>query len=289
MRKKRGDRKDGAWVRDIDGVHAMFPYLMPNRCEAEAYLQEEVDVTALLAYLAEKNAALDYKITPFHAFVTAMAKTIILRPHLNRFIAGRRYYQRNEITLSFIVKRAFKDGSEEILFTMKAENGMTLQDISQNILGRTGEIRKEGGGNDMKEFLDAMQKLPRFLLSFITSILRWLDFYGLVPSSICEGDTNYSTVLLSNLGSIKGSAAYHHLNNYGTNSLVVTIGTIHKAQVLDADGKAELRDVVTLGVTADERIADGFYYAKSIMLFKHIINNPSLLERPLEENVDFEY
>ncbi len=64
-------------------------------------------------------------------------------------------------------------------------------------------------------------------------------------------------------GSIKCNAAYHHLNNYGTNSLVVTIGKIHKEQVTDENGNVRIRDVVALGATADERIADGFYFASS--------------------------
>ena len=41
-----------------------------------------------------------------------------------------------------------------------------------------------------------------------------------------------------------------------------------------------MKDSVELGLTVDERIADGYYYAKSIRLLKKLLDNPELLERP---------
>jgi len=46
--------------------------------------------------------------------------------------------------------------------------------------------------------------------------------------------------------------------------------------------------VVDFGITLDERIADGFYFARSVKLLKHIIENPALLEEPLIEGVEYE-
>lgn len=48
-----------------------------------------------------------------------------------------------------------------------------------------------------------------------------------------------------------------------------------------------MRDSVELGLTIDERIADGYYYSKSIRLLKKLLENPQLLELPLEEEVDY--
>ena len=91
-------------------------------------------------------------------------------------------------------------------------------------------------------------------------IFRKLDYYGLVPKSISDTDPNYSTVLLSNLGSIKTNCCYHHLNNYGTNSVVSTIGVIKEKNVLDKQGKVKTRKYVDISFTLDERIADGIYF-----------------------------
>ena len=35
--------------------------------------------------------------------------------------------------------------------------------------------------------------------------------------------------------------------------------------------------------TIDERISDGFYYARSLKLIKQLIENPKLMEGPLSE------
>ena len=122
----------------------------------------------------------------------------------------------------------------------------------------------------------------------VAKLVRILDFFGKMPEAITSGDTNYASVLLSNIGSIKCEAPYHHLNNYGTNSIMITIGEIKKEQVPDKDGILVIRDVVDFGITLDERIADGFYFARSVRLLKYIIENPVLLEEPLREVVEYE-
>ena len=70
---------------------------------------------------------------------------------------------------------------------------------------------------------------------------------------------------------------------------MVTIGTLHKEEIVMPDGHKEIRDVVDIGATLDERIADGFYFARSLKLIKHICEKPELLERPLGESSGFRY
>ena len=120
-------------------------------------------------------------------------------------------------------------------------------------------------------------------------IVRWLDFWGKNPKVLTEGDSNCASVLLSNLGSIHCPSVYHHLNNYGTTSVLLTIGTIRKEPVLQADGSTEIRDIVDIGATLDERIADGFYFARSLKLIQHICANPEILDWPLMEDSKYEF
>ena len=56
----------------------------------------------------------------------------------------------------------------------------------------------------------------------------------------------------------------------------------------DAEGRVEMRDSLKLGITLDERIADGYYYAKSIQLFKYLMQHPQLLEQPANMEVDYD-
>ena len=266
-------------------------YLWPKRTDCEVYLNDTIDATELLAYLDRRNAEHpEYKTTVFHAAVTGMARMVKERPLMNRFIQGYRLYERDEITISFVVKRRFADGAEESLMVLKPTDDDTLDSISQKIVGNVRETRKsEHATGGIDEVLDKFAALPRFVLIPVVRIIRWLDFWGINPKALTEGDPNYTTIMTSNLGSIKCPSVYHHLSNYGTLSVVITIGTLHKEELLMPDGTKEIRDVVDIGATLDERIGDGFYFARSLKLIKHIFAHPELLERPIGEPSGFEY
>lgn len=290
QRRKWGDRKDGRRVRNTPGLQTVMAHLMPNRTDNEVYLHDVIDATELVRYLEKKNENLDYKITLFHCAITGLARMVRERPLMNRFIQGHRIYERNEISLSFVCKRRFSDSGEESLMVLIPKDTDTVNEISRKIVGDVEETRKsEHSTGGVDALLDSFAKIPRPLLMLIIRIIRWLDFWGLNPDFLTEGDPNYTTILCSNLGSIKCPAVYHHLNNYGTNSIMITIGTLHKEELLMPDGHKEIRDVVDVGATLDERIADGFYFARSLKLIKHIFANPELLEKPLSESSGFEY
>ena len=102
-KKRRGDRRDAYWVRDLDGLHTIMPHLMDKRTDAEVYVNMPFDVTETLRYIEGKNQhEEEYRATLFHCILMAVAKTVYFRPDLNRYISGRRYYQRYDITLGFV-------------------------------------------------------------------------------------------------------------------------------------------------------------------------------------------
>ena len=289
-KKKWGDRRDAVWIKDIPSLNTLLANLFPTRTDSEVFAHQEIDVTELLKFIDSKNGPdAAYKTTMFHCFVTMVARVLIERPYLNRFIQGRRFYQRNDITISFVAKRKFADHSEESLMQYKVQGQHTVDDVSRLIVGDVKEMREASGSLGLNQTIDKLAKLPRFLLMFIMRMLRWMDFWDLVPKDLMKGDSNFSSVLLSNLGSIKCPSVYHHLNNYGSNSIIITIGTIHKAPVLQSDGTTKIRDVMDIGATLDERIADGFYFARSLKLIQHICSHPELLDRPLEESSNYEF
>ena len=287
-KKRFGDRRDAKWVRDIDGLHSIMAHLMKNRTDAEVYMNSKIDVTDALKYIADKNGENpEYKATIFHCFVMAIAKTVKMRPLLNRYISGRRFYDRHEISLGFTIKKRFEDHSEETLMITTAKDDWTLTDVTKKIVGKVHKARanKEYG---LDSALNFFAKFPRPLMMFVMWIFRCLDFYGIMPKALTEGDPNYASIFLTNLGSIKCPCVYHHLNNYGTNSIMVAIGTIHKEEVIMPDGTRQMRDIVEVGVTLDERIADGFYFARAWKIVQHLMSNPKLLDIPLKEEIEYE-
>lgn len=287
-KRRHGDRRDGKWLRNLDPLHAFVPYLMPNRCDTEAYLTEQIDLSNIIDYINRKNAdGREFKMTIFHVIAAAFVKTVTLRPSMNRFIQGRRLYQRNELSLAFVAKRRFADDEHEALLMMRFDENTTIDTVYERIKAEVTEARS-GKVDNSTEKMDILNHLPRFMLRFVMSILRTLDFYGRVPLSLVKDDPDYSSIFMSNLGSIKLNSSYHHLNNWGTNSLFVVIGEKHKAPYYDDNGNVTMREALNIGITLDERIADGYYYAKTFKLLKHLLAHPELLELPAKEAVDYE-
>ena len=284
-----GDRKDGTWLRDLDPMHAFVPYIYTNRADSEAFIEETIDLTAVDAYLAAKNATNpEFHYTLFQLISTAILKTVVLRPELNRFIAGRRIYQRSFLSLAFVAKKKFADDGKESLLMLYFDEDATLETVREAMDKKINGVRNEGKTDNSTDVMRILCKIPRFLLRIVAGLIRFLDYFGRVPYAMVKEEPNYSSIFLSNLGSIKLNAAYHHLNNFGTNSLFVVIGEKKLRPHFDDQGNMTMRDTVKLGVTLDERIADGYYYAKSIRLVKYLLEHPEVLERPANEEVNYD-
>ena len=135
--------------------------------------------------------------------------------------------------------------------------------------------------------MDMLQKLPLFLKKWIGRGARFLDRRGWMPKSVVATDPYQSSCVIANLGSIKLHSGYHHLTNWGTTSVMCIIGEKKPRPFYDEAGNFEMRDSIDLGLTIDERVADGYYYSKTIRLLRHLLEHPELLETPLSEPVDF--
>jgi hypothetical protein len=213
---------------------------------------------------------------------------VTLRPQMNRFIKGCRLYQRDELSLGFVVKKQFKDSGEEGLAFIKFPEDTTIDSLHERIMKEIFECRRDDAMDNSTKGMEMFTHLPRWLMRIVMWGLHRLDFYGKVPYDLIKADPNYATVFLTNLGSIKLNAGYHHLSNWGTTSVFVIVGEKTRKPVFHEDGTFEMRDVLPIGITLDERIADGYYYAKSIRLLKYLLEHPAELEKPLSEAVPFE-
>ena len=288
-KKKRrlGDRKDGELLRNLDSMHFIMPIIYPNRCDNEAYIAEKIDLTNVNEFLKQKNAEKPvFKYTFFHIVVAALIKTITLRPKMNRFIANKNTYQRNEVSAAFVVKKEFSDNGGEALAFLHAREDSTLTSLHEQLYQQISECRSDHV-DASTDAMDFFNKLPRFLSKFIVWLMTRLDVHGWVPQSLIATDPFYSSGVLSNVGSIKLKSGYHHLTNWGTCSLFCLIGEKSLQPVFDENGNVTMKEMLELGITIDERLADGYYYAKSIRLFKHLLQNPELLEKPMNEPVDY--
>lgn len=287
-KRRFGDRKDGTLIRDLDGMHFITPLIYPNRCDNEAYISERIDLGPVNAFLAQKNAQpSDFPYTLFHVILAALVKTVTLRPKLNRFIANKNFYQRREVSAAFVVKKLFSDDAGEALAVVHATDDSTLTSLHADIFRQISSCRSDKV-DASTDNMNLFNRMPRFLGKFIVWVLTRLDIHGWIPASIIETDPYYCTMVLSNLGSIRLRSGYHHLTNWGTCSLFCIIGEKKMTPVFQPDGTYEMRETLDLGLTIDERLADGYYYSKSIRLLKHLLEHPELLELPAAQTVELE-
>ena len=285
---RRGDRFDGVWLREEPAMNQFMAYLYPNRADNEAYINEELDLRPIEEFLARKNSGRTTdKYTYFHVICSAIVKAFTLRPKMNRFISGNRLYQRKYLSVAFVVKKKFSDRSEEGLAFRKFGPDSTIDKLHESLVEEIHTQRTEGQVDNSTHFMGLLLKLPRFVLRWIMKILFSLDRKGKVPYDLIKADPNYSSVFLTNLGSIDLNCGYHHLSNWGTCSCFVVIGKKHLAPEYHADGSMTVRPVLNVGITLDERIADGYYYSKTMKLVKYLLAHPELLELPAGEEVDY--
>ena len=287
--KRWGDRRDATLLRDADSMHFIMGVVSPNRPDNEAYISERIDLTAINEYLKKKNhEGIDFKYTMFHVILTGLLKTITLRPKLNRFYKNENYYQRHEITAGFTMKKKFDDHAEEGLAFIHGKPEATIDSIHDEIRDQVTGYR--GGKHDSTgDAMDLFNRLPRWLSKTIVHFLMWMDKHGWVPQSLIANDANYASVFITNLGSIKLKCGYHHLSSWGTTSLFVVIGEKKWSPLYDEHGLVKMYESLDIGLTVDERIADGYYYSKSVRLLKYLLEHPEELEKPLSAEIDFVY
>ena len=290
--RKLGDRKDAKKVRNLDGLHNVMIDIKPERCDSDVYMNKEIDVTKLIKYVEKyKKEHPDNKITYFHAFAMAFAKTIYNKPLLNRFVANRTFYDRNDVIIAFVAKIAFEEDSEEVMINIKVNKDDNIFTLRDKIIKRVAKIRNSKKGEkkeNTNNIVDVVGKLPKLIRMIVTGTLKFLDKHGWLPESITKDNLYYSSVILSNLGNFKIGSIYHNIVNFGTSSIIATMGMIHKSKVIDKDGKEKIIDVCDFGVNMDERIADGYYFAKSIKVLEYILDNPELLEDRADARIEID-
>lgn len=290
-KKRWKDRRDGKLIK-VPAMAKVMTYIK-NREESYVYINRKFDVTDLIDYMKKKKKK-NPDLTYFHAFSMAVAKTIYNRPKLNTFIMNHKFYQRNDVILTFVAKVNFEDNAKELMALIKVDPEDNIDDLSNKIKEKIDKFRNKKTQTSTDDSLDALGKLPNWMLKFIVApLFKWLDRHDKLPKSLNNEFLYNSSVILSNLGSIKCGAIHHNLTNFGTNSIILTIGDIHKEQVVMKDGKVAIRDIVEFGINLDERIGDGVYFSKSVNLLDYILTHPETLEDEandiIKEKSDFEY
>ena len=281
-------RFDATYLKDCDSMHFIMPFILPDRCSNQAFFTFQIDLTNLNKFIEKKNAGHpDYKYNMFQCIVTAVLKIITLRSKLSIFIHDKRMYKRNEVSAAFTVKQEFLDDGGEVLCFIHSKPEWTIDDVHNELKRQLLKLKNRNYVDESTGFMDKFNQLPKFISRPLVSLVAWLEKHSLCPKALLETDPYHSSVVLANLGSIGLPDGYHHLTNWGTTSIFVVIGQYGRMPFYEND-KTIFKDGVKLGITVDERIADGYYFSKSFKMLQLFLENPELLDQPLNEKLSDE-
>lgn len=287
-KRKFGDRKNAKRVRGLTGLAQICIDLKPNRSVSDVYINKKMDLTNLVKYV-EKQKKDGANMTYFYAFLAAIGRVVYNRPKMNYFVQNRHIYEHNEIVLSFVAKVSFDDHSEEMMVMLpidKDDNVFTIGEKVQKKLDsfrnkKANKVNKEGANSA----IDTLGKLPNIIRVPIVGLFKWCDKKGLLPLSLCKDNLYYSTMIVSNLGSIKCGAIFHNITDFGNSSSLLTMGEIKDEEII-VDGKKVVRKLCEWGMNFDERIADGYYFAKSAQMLQYVLDHPEMLEEPASKEIE---
>ncbi|MBQ9197887.1 MAG: 2-oxo acid dehydrogenase subunit E2 [Clostridia bacterium] len=278
MKAMFGHRSDGHLVSDIDPIVALTPYIMPMRCDAQVMSDYKIDFEKLARYIVAK-ADEGYKITFMEIVIAAYVRVVSQIPEVNRFVANKRLYARNELAVSFALLQNTSTGKiAENTTKCKFDPSDTIYDVADRISETVERCRKEEADNSTMKV--ARLLLKPILANSVVGLARLLDRYGIMPRYILEASPFHTSLFVTNLASIGLPAVNHHIYNFGTCSQFVSIGSVERTMTTDAKGNAVRKRLLPLGLVCDERIAEGAMYAKMMALWVRLLNDPEQLETP---------
>lgn len=287
MKKRLGDRYDGRRIRHGDPFNVIIPFIMKARSDSQVFFDAEIDVSKVENLIRERRKSGE-NVSFLEYFLTVVVRTIAKYPRMNRFVAGRRVFARDDIRVSMVVKRELSSDNDETTVKFNFAPDSTVDDVALALKEAVSKNKGETADkNNTDKFVGILNKLPRWLLSFVVGMLKFLDFYGIMPKAVHELSPFHTSVFVTNMGSIGAEPIYHHIYDFGTTSIFIALGNKKSQRVINKDGKMVERKVMKLRFAADERIADGYYLSKSLKYFTSLFAHPELLhEKPAEINAD---
>jgi hypothetical protein len=274
-------RPDGTFVKNLHPYRQIMQYVMPTRTESICYLDVPIRAERLEAYLEKARPKLGANVT--HAVVAGAYVALCGIPTLNRFVAGRRLYDRDGVWLSFSMKRQKLNRAAKLaVVKLRMNEGESFVGLVDRINDQIGHERSGKKTYADKEYA-LFNLLPRPALRAAAAFLKWLDYNNLLPGSFIRPDSLFTSMVIANLGSLDMSAGYHHLYEWGNASLFVMVGAIEDRAVIE-NGVPVAARVLPLRVSFDERVEDGLSCAKGTAIFEKVLLDPERYLGCLEED-----
>ena len=274
-------RPDGERVKDARIIEQFAPYLLKSKHEALIFYKQTIPVQVVFEYIKKHNEQVSKKeYTFFSILLAAMVKIAPEFPQLGRFVVGKRLYRRKEITFSFVMKSSKESDAQNHWVKLRFTGKERLKDIAYLLNRKKEKVHQSendsGGGADAS--LKFLFSFPPFLRPLVFSCAHLLNRMNLLPKKMIEGDPMFAGCVIANVGSVGLNPPYHHLYEWGTCSLFMSIGKAYPLAVPDDEKGYAFKQVLDIHYTLDERTAFGTFSTKALDRLEYYLNNPELLE-----------
>lgn len=280
-----GKRYDGRRVKNIDPIQCITPYIMKTRTDSMNMFEESIPCGSMDAYIREKREE-GLRLTYMHIMIAAIVRTIALRPRLNRFVMNGRIYTRPKIWVSFVVHQNLRTDDDGTTIKLCFEGTESMQQIAEKINEAIlKETTKKTESNATDKLAKLVTSIPGPLIKLVVNTLMWMDRHNIMPKAVIEASPFHTTLFLTNLRSLGINHIYHHVYEFGTTGLFVAIGKEQRVPAVQGSSVG-IEKQMGFGLVSDERFCDGLYFARSLKLVKRFLDDPHLMDDPLEKKVE---
>ena len=279
-------RPDGRAIKNLEPMQMIMPYVLRTRTDSMNMYEEGFNCEPLDAYIKAK-AEEGIQMTYMDIIIAAIVRLIALRPQMNRFVMNGKIYARPKIWVSFVVHPTLRDESVGTSIKLCFEGTETILEIAEIIhvaIEKETINRTEENGIDQL-LRTLMKKIPGPLIKFVVNTLIWMDKHNIMPKKIVELSPFHTSFFITNLKSLGINHIFHHTYEFGTTGLFFAMG---KEKMVPAVIKNEIvpRKEIGIGLVSDERFCDGLYFALSLRILRKFMNNPAVLEKPLDKKTE---
>lgn len=268
-------RSDGVLVRDLPPIRRMMPYVMQSRNGSAVYVPLRIDITRAKKWLwAYNRIRSDEPCTILHLTLYLAREFLEAFPEFDRFVAGRRIWQRRETTVSLVVKESLEAAAPT--YTVKIPLGGDAESLPE-FSRRLAEALRSGADLQRRTETEARRllRLPDPLVRLAVWGRDLLNEWNLLPHRWLRDDPLCTSLFVANLGSIGVPEAFHHLYESGTCSAFVVLGAVRRETLTDWEGATRVCDVLPVSWTVDDRVADGFRCGEALRWYQERLEDPT--------------
>lgn len=280
-------RADGKRLKNTDPMYTIVPHIMSERNDSLNAITIDIPLEPITNYLKEQREN-GNNFSHMDVIIAAYVRTVAEFPMLNRFVMNKKIYARTELPVGMVVLKEGGDITEETMSKMYFDVKDTIFDIHNTIEEFVNENRKHEQSNSTDKIIKSLLSIPG-LLRVGVNIFKFMDKHNLLPGSIIDASPFHTSMVISNLASIRTNHIYHHCYNFGNTGMVVTMGNSREVPKRKGD-EIEFVKCMPLGIVMDERLCSGAILSAVFRRFKRYTTNPKLLETPPSEvKYDIEY